>query len=90
MKKIFINKLVKKNFNANQFLKLQKFLSSKGIIIKKKTTFKFEFEKLISPLVTAKLLPEYLKNNYLEGQAYELVKEIHQIDDIWEIKKLIW
>ena len=45
MKKIFINKLVKKNFNANQFLKLQKFLSSRGIIIKKKTTFKFGFEK---------------------------------------------
>ena len=45
MKKIFINKLVKKNFNANQFLKLQKFLSSRGIIIKRKTTFKFGFEK---------------------------------------------
>ncbi len=45
MKKIFINKLVKKNFNANQFLKLQKFLYSRGIVIKKKTTFKFGFEK---------------------------------------------
>ena len=45
MKKIFPNKLIKKNFNVNQFLKLKKFLSSQGIIIKKKTTFKFEFEK---------------------------------------------
>ncbi len=45
MKKIFLNKLVKKNFNANQFLKLQKFLSSRGIIIKKKSSFKFGFEK---------------------------------------------
>ncbi len=45
MKKIFPNKLIKKNFNINQFLKLKKFLSSKGIIIKKKTTFKFGFEK---------------------------------------------
>ncbi len=45
MKKIFINKLIKKNFNANQFLKLQKFLSSRGIIIKRKTNFKFGFEK---------------------------------------------
>ena len=45
MKKIFPNKLIKKNFNPNQFLKLKKFLSSQGIIIKKKTTFKFGFEK---------------------------------------------
>ena len=45
MKKIFLNKLVKKNFNANQFLKLQKFLSSQGIILKKKKSFNFKFEK---------------------------------------------
>ena len=45
MKKIFPNKLIKKNFNPNQFLKLKKFLSSQGIIIKKKSTFKFGFEK---------------------------------------------
>ena len=45
MKKIFINKLVKKNFNANQFLKLQKFLSSQGIVLKKKKSINFGFEK---------------------------------------------
>ena len=45
MKKIFLNKLIKKNFNENRFLKLKKFLSSLGIIIKKKQTFKFGFEK---------------------------------------------
>ena len=45
MKKIFPNKLIKKNFNVNQFLKLKNFLSSQGIIIKKKQTFKFGFEK---------------------------------------------
>ena len=45
MKKIFLNKLVKKNFNANQFLKLQKFLSSQGIILKKKKSLNFRFEK---------------------------------------------
>ena len=45
MKKIFPNKLIKKNFNANQFLKLKKFLSSQGIIIKNKQSFKFGFEK---------------------------------------------
>ena len=31
-------------------------------------TFKVEFEKLVAPWVQAKLLPEYLKNKYLEGQ----------------------
>tara|TARA_B100001057_G_scaffold58030_1_gene51426 strand:- start:2769 stop:3929 length:1161 start_codon:yes stop_codon:yes gene_type:complete len=46
LKKILINKLIKKNFNPNQFLKLRKFLSSQGIIVKKKTSFKFGFEKL--------------------------------------------
>ncbi len=45
MKKIFLDKLVKKNFNANQFLKLQKFLSSQGIILKKKKSLNFRFEK---------------------------------------------
>ena len=45
MRKIYSNKLFKKNFNANQFAKLQKFLSTKGLIIKKKSTFKFGFEK---------------------------------------------
>ena len=45
MKKILTNKLIKKNFNPNQFLKLKKFLSSQGIIVKKKTSFKFGFEK---------------------------------------------
>ena len=45
MKKIIINKLIKKNFNPNQFLKLQKFLSSQGIIIKKRNSFSFGFQK---------------------------------------------
>ena len=45
MKKIIINKLIKKNFNPNQFLKLQKFLSTQGIILKKKPSFRLGFEK---------------------------------------------
>ena len=45
MKKIFPYKLIKKNFNQNQFLKLKTFLASQGIIIKKKPTLKFGFEK---------------------------------------------
>ena len=47
-------------------------------------TFKSECEKLISGRIRAKLLPDYLKCNYLEGQASEIVKEIHQMDEIWE------
>tara|TARA_B100000989_G_scaffold190145_1_gene143234 strand:- start:2391 stop:3551 length:1161 start_codon:yes stop_codon:yes gene_type:complete len=45
LKKILTNKLIKKNFNPKQFLKLKRFLSSQGIIVKKKTSFKFGFEK---------------------------------------------
>ena len=45
MKKIFPDILIKKNINTNQFLKLKKLLSSQGIIIKRKSTFKFGFEK---------------------------------------------
>ena len=36
------------------------------------------------PYVQAKLLPEYLKNNYLEGQALEIVKEIEVMEKNWE------
>ena len=46
-------------------------------------TFKSEFEKLVVPHVRANLLPDYLRNNYLDGQALQLVKEIHDLDDIW-------
>ena len=46
-------------------------------------TFKTEFEKLVAPRIQAKLLPEYLKNNYLEGQALEIVREIDNIEEIW-------
>ena len=60
-------------------------------------TFKVEFEKLVAPWVQAKLvapwvqaklLPEYLQNNYLEGQAFEKVKDIDDIDKIWGRLKL--
>ena len=51
-------------------------------------TFKAEFEKLISPRVQAKLLPDYLKHNYLEGHAPQTVKEIYELDNIWERLKL--
>ena len=47
-------------------------------------TFRSEFEKLISPKIQARLLPDYLKNNYLEEQAFAIVSEINEIDKIWE------
>ena len=47
-------------------------------------TFKSEFEKLIAPHVHAPLLPDHLKKSYLQGQAFELVKEINDLDLIWD------
>ena len=46
-------------------------------------SFQTEFEKLISPRIQKKLLPEYLKRNYLEGPALLLVKEIADIETMW-------
>ena len=45
MKKIILNKLLKKNFTSNQVTKFQKFLSSQNIILKKSNPFKFTFGK---------------------------------------------
>ena len=47
-------------------------------------TFQAEFEKLIAPEIVRNLQPEYLKKNYLEGQALLLVKEMDNLDEIWE------
>jgi len=45
LKKIILNKLLKKNFTSNQVTKFQKFLSSQNIILKKSNPFKFTFGK---------------------------------------------
>ena len=47
-------------------------------------TFKSEFEKLVSKRISKDLLSDYLKLNYLEGQALQLVKEIDDLGKIWE------
>ena len=47
-------------------------------------SFKSEFEKFVVPRVQAKLLPDLLKNNYLEGQALQIVREINDTDLIWK------
>ena len=46
-------------------------------------SFQTEFEKLIAPSVQAKLLPDILKNDYLEGSALNAVKGLDKIDEIW-------
>ena len=45
MKKNIFNKLLKRNFTNNQVIKFQKFLSTQGIVIKKKNSLKFNFGK---------------------------------------------
>ena len=47
-------------------------------------TFKSDFDKFVAPRYSKTLLPDYLKKNYLEGQALEIVREIHDLDKIWE------
>ena len=47
-------------------------------------TFKSEFERLIAPRVRAPILPDHLKLNYLTGPALEVVKEIKDLESIWE------
>ena len=46
-------------------------------------TFQSEFEKCHLKNVKKELLPDYLKNNYLEGAALSLVKSIDNVEGIW-------
>ena len=47
-------------------------------------TFQDNFEKLYLSVTQKKRLPDLLKNNYLDGTALVLVKEIECIDEIWK------
>ena len=47
-------------------------------------TFKSDFYRLVAPRIQAPLLHHHLKINYLRGQAFELVKEIEDLDEIWD------
>ena len=47
-------------------------------------TFKDEFEKLYLRGTPRRLLPELLKNNFLEDSTLCSVKSIDDIDEIWE------
>ena len=54
-------------------IKLERFKGNKSKI--DIYTFQSEFEKCHQKNVRKKLLPDYLKNNYLEGAALSLVKK---------------
>ena len=47
-------------------------------------TFQEKFEKLYKSKTPKRLMPDVLKNNYLEGAAYDYVKRLENIDDIWK------
>ena len=47
-------------------------------------TFRTQFEKLVTPYVQKPLLPDTLKFNYLGEPALTMVKELRDIDEIWE------
>ena len=46
-------------------------------------SFRTEFEKLHARRLRTAILPEYLKNNFLEGTALSLVKSMTDMEEIW-------
>ena len=46
-------------------------------------SFQTEFEKIIVPGMQAKLLPDYLKNNHLDGAALTAVRGLETMSEIW-------
>ena len=67
---------------SNLNIKLQKFRgyeSSADIY-----TFRSEFEKVYSRSTPRRILPDVLKNNFLEDPALSLVKSLDNINEIWK------
>ena len=67
--------------NSSYKIKLEKFKGYESAI--DIYSFQSEFEKCHQKSVQKKLLPDYLKNNYLEGTALSLVRSIDNLDGIW-------
>ena len=67
-----------KNLN----IKLQKFKGYASIM--DIYSFQSEFEKLYVRTTPNKLLPELLKNNFLEDSALTMVKYLDDIEEIWK------
>jgi len=53
-------------------------------------TFKSDFEKLYLKTTPRSMLHDLLKNNFLEDQALLLVKNVDDIDDIWDRLKIAY
>ena len=84
LKKEIVNRNVnKENLSGNTSLKiiLKKFSGFDAAL--DIYSFQTEFEKLVEPGMPTKLLPDCLKNNYLDGSALTLVKGLDSMDDIW-------
>ena len=47
-------------------------------------TFRSEFEKVYSRSTPRRILPDVLKNNFLEDPALSLVKSLDNINEIWK------
>ena len=47
-------------------------------------TFREQFEKFVTPYVQKPLLPDTLKMNYLGDPALTLLKELKNMDEIWD------
>ena len=63
-------------------IKLQKFQGYQSAV--DVYTFKSTFEKIHLKSTPKSLLPDLLKNNYLEGAALTLVYSLDDIDEIWD------
>ena len=75
-----------KTFNKSQFhINLPKFSGYSSAM--NFYNFKDNFEKLYENTVPIHLRPDYLKNNFLEGQALSIVKHETDIDNIWKALK---
>ena len=46
-------------------------------------SFKTDFEKSYIKMTPSELLPDLLKNNFLDGKALTLVKNVDNIEEIW-------
>ena len=71
-----------KNFKASNLqIKLPKFKGYDSTL--DIYTLQDRYEKLYSATIPKRMMPEHLKNHYLEGPAFDFVKRMDDIDEIW-------
>ena len=71
---IAIRNMSKEKLASTQSLEINQFSGCNSLVVI--YTFQSEFEKLYLPSLQKKLIPDFLKNKYLEGHAIVLVKNI--------------